>query len=245
MAMKQRPRNQEVDLLIAGLSNDRVLGKSALDWYFLLKHLYFPEKDYEYPIADAVRSYGSGYFKIVIQALSPNGLVLNPTSEKKRAEEIESNRLSALGVCMVLREKAEPILPDLIALMNDRYWKDRYLCANAISAIGPKASPAIPMAMVDLTYEDPDVRRQGLTILGGVGGQSKEAVDTLIRYTFSDSEILVGAAIWELGHVMKSKDSDPELVDLAKDTLTKHALGHGERAFIARGILEWKVDVLY
>ena len=232
-------KHGEPDLIVKRLSSDRVLDRSALDWFVMLRGFYFPERDSESSIGDAVLTYGSGYFDIVIKALSPSGFVLNPPRGKNIEDEIENNRQSALGVCMVLREKAKPILPELMSLMKDRHWAQRLFCANAISTIGPKASGAIPMAMVDLTFEDPEVRRQGLTVLGGVGGQSKGAVDTLIRYTESDSDLLMSVAIWELGRVMKSKDSDPELVELARDTIRGLALGHGPTMPYARGVFGW------
>jgi hypothetical protein len=101
------------------------------------------------------------------------------------------------------------------------------MAANALAVIGPSASNAIPLALTDLTYESAAIRRQGLIILGGVGGCSEEAVSTLIRYTASDSELLQGTAVWGLGRITEANDSVPRLAALARSHLEALARGRG------------------
>jgi len=208
------------------LTSRQVAGRSALQWYVDL-YEWWGHKDPAAEVVEVVRTVGDGYLPLAVECLSKDGVILHGGTRQKAKDELEQNRVRALAVFVILRDKAAPSIPSLVKLLEDRTWKERLMVANALALMGSVASTTMPMAMADLTSERTEIRRQGLIILGGVGGHSDEAVQTLIRYTASDSDLLQNTAVWGLKQIMETKDAQPDLARSARSHLEALAKGRG------------------
>jgi HEAT repeat protein len=130
----------------------------------------------------------------------------------------DETQLEAANAIAAFGADAEPAVPRLVELLNDRSREYRWLIAgNALGPIAKNAKSAVP-AMIRLLEEkrayDPILV---IEVLGNVGPKAKDAVPCLQKELKSENAEIGLAAARALWSVSKHPDVVPTLVSLVKD----------------------------
>jgi HEAT repeat protein len=115
--------------------------------------------------------------------------------------QVDNYRTLGANGFMALGVDARPAVPALIALLNDKDLRVRYLAVFALRCLGPVASDALP-SMINC-LDDPDfaVRDDAVTGLGTIHQEPERVVPILINFIEKNraDKILCQDAIGSLG----------------------------------------------
>jgi hypothetical protein len=132
-------------------------------------------------------------------------------TRRRSDEEVkEWIRARASRLIYALGRRAEPAVPELVKLLEDREWNNRQWVANAFRSIGPAAKKAAPIALEDLKSSSPQIRQHGVIIIAASANYDEEMVTELVKCTRDESEIVRQTAIWYLAAlVFRSPQAAP------------------------------------
>lgn len=131
--------------------------------------------------------------------------------------QIDAYRISGADGLAALGPEAKPVVPDLIAMLNDKDKRVRYLTVFTLRCLGPVAKEALP-SLITL-IDDPDfaIRSDSITALGTIQAEPERVIPILVEYVkkHTNEAILCEDAINALGRFgPQARSSVPVLVGI-------------------------------
>jgi HEAT repeat protein len=134
--------------------------------------------------------------------------------------EVDQQRcLGAYGFA-ALGAEAKPAVPALIALLDDKDQRVRYLAVFALRCLGPVAAEALPSLLACLNDPDFTIRDEAVTGLGTIQQQPEQVVPVIIAFLekYHSNAILCYNAIGALGMFgPKAKSAVPTILGYLND----------------------------
>ncbi len=140
------------------------------------------------------------------------------TAYRKRLDarrELGANGLAALGPA------AKPALPALLALLNDKNERTRYLAFFTLRCLGPDARETIPQLIAHLDDHEFAVRDECVMALGTIHQEPETVVPILIHFAEKNrgDTILSQDAVGSLAEFgERAKPAVPMLVEMLKSS---------------------------
>jgi HEAT repeat protein len=120
---------------------------------------------------------------------------------KLRDPDMQTHQAAARALASVLEKDPTPVLPDLLAMLQDRNPVTRASGAHALSRFGERAAPALGPLQAQLNDRDPLACTYAAIALGEIGKAASPALPKLKELSKARDFRVSGAARDAVSHI--------------------------------------------